>query len=393
MPLIRRIGALLFACTLGFQLIPGATQERPTGLLPFSDSQVRLILSHGPWPQPWAPDRTNRASGNSEAVALGRRLFVDARIAPSGRISCSSCHRPEHGWNDGRPRSIGLEPGIRNTLSLYNVRLNRWFGWDGAADSLWAQSLRPLIDPREMGSNADYIKRYLGADQDLARAYESIFQRSVSATDAEFLLVDAAKALAAYQETILSPRTPFDQFRDTMASGDLSAAAGYPLAAQRGLTIFIGKGGCNSCHSGAAFTNGQFYNVGIASAADAGRRGGIEKLVASGYNLSGQFNDDPTGPANSVAAQLAQEHQGRGEFRVPTLRNLSRTAPFMHDGSLASLRDVVRHHIEIGNGPLQGDGRRGLRRLALDDQEIADLIAFLETLSVAPSEPGAAKAR
>src|SRR5262249_31120974 len=173
--------------------------------------------------------------------------------SPSGRFSCSNCHRPERGWTDGRPRGIGLQPGWRNTPSLFNVRLNRWFGWSGAGDSLWAQSLRPILDANEMGSSAEHVRTHIASDEELARAYQIAFGRPIGDTEPEAALADAAKALAAYQETIVSGRTAFDAFRDALSTGDTSAAAQYPLPALRGLTIFIGKGGCSSCHAGPSF--------------------------------------------------------------------------------------------------------------------------------------------
>jgi cytochrome c peroxidase len=324
----------------------------------YSDTQLHLILTHGPWPAPWTPDPSNRISGKPDAVELGRRLFFDARMSPSGRISCSSCHRPERGWTDGRPRGIGLEPGDRNTPTLYDVRLYRRFGWGGGVDSLWAQSIRPLIDPKEMGSSATHVRSHLAADQDLARAYEAVFGRRAQDADAELVLVDAAKALAAYLETIVSGPTAFDRFRDALAASDTAAAARYPVAAQRGLAIFEGKGQCGGCHAGPAFTDGRTHPMTGAGGERAARP--TETLLSTRYSLSGPFNDDPSGPSGDGS------HLGAG-IRVPTLRNLTRSAPYMHDGTLTTLEDAVRRH--PGGAP------------TLDDQEIADLVAFLQTLS------------
>jgi cytochrome c peroxidase len=354
--LIRRIGIIVVAGLIGAPPGPGRAEDG-AGLPRLTDEQVRLILGHGPWPAPWTADPSNRVSGNAEAIGLGRRLFFDARLAPSGRLSCSSCHRPERGWTDGRALGIGLEPGNRNTLALYNVRLNRRFGWSGRTDSLWAQSLRPLIDPKEMGSSPLHVRQHLGADRDLARAYETVFRRPVLDTDAEVVLVDAAKALAAYLETIDSARTAFDEFRDALAFGDVASAARYPLAAQRGLAIFIGKGACYSCHAGPAFTDGRLHDIGVAPDSD----GSIALLLATRYGLAGPFND--ARPTRHVEGK-----RGPGGVRVPTLRNLTRTAPYMHDGALATLDDGVRRH-------------RPNAAVGLDDREIAELVAFLETLS------------
>ena len=366
MTMIRHTTVALLACLLVADLGAGRADERSG----YGDAQLRLILSHGPWPAPWAPDRSNRVSGKPDVVELGRRLFFDARMSPSGRISCSSCHRPERAWTDGRPQGIGLEPGTRNTPTLYDVRLYQRFGWSGGVDSLWAQSIRPLIDPKEMGSSATHVRAHLAADPDLARAYETVFSRRAQDTDDELVLVDAAKALAAYLETIVSGPTAFDRFRDALAPGDAAAAARYPLAAQQGLAIFEGKGQCSRCHTGAAFTDGQVYRMMRPAAEESARP--TKTLLSTRYSLSGPFNDDPASSSDRTGSDRSPP--GPGEFRVPTLRNLSRTAPYMHDGALPTLEDAIRRHPA-------GVGGSAQQALPLDDQEIADLVVFLETLS------------
>lgn len=328
------------------------------------------ILAHGPWPQPWQPDPSNRVSGHSDAAALGRRLFFDARLSPSGRVSCSSCHRPERGWTDGRRRGVGLLEGWRNTPTLLDVRLRRWLGWSGAGDSLWAQSLRPILDASEMGSSASHVRRYLASHPELAQHYAAVFGRAAATTPEEDVLVDAAKALAAYQETIASPRTPFDDFRDALASGDATAQARYPTAARRGLSLFTGAAGCSVCHSGPAFTDGAFHVTG-SSQRDLGRADGITRLLASPYTLAGRFTDDADRRSHWRAEDLRASPAPRGAFRTPTLRGLSRTAPYMHDGSFASIDAILRHHPR----PRPRLGPR------LTREQRADLAAFLATLS------------
>ena len=350
----------------------------------FSEAQVRAILSHGPWPMPWTRDPSNRVSGSARAIDLGERLFFDRRLSVSGEVSCSRCHLPERNWTDGEARARGLALTDRNAPSVANVRYQRWFGWDGANDSLWSQSIRPIVDPRELGASASHVARLMRGDRDLSCRYARVFGAPPSSDD-EKLLVDAGKALAAFQETLVSRRTAFDDFRDALARGDRAGIARYPEPARRGLGIFIGKGACNTCHAGPAFTNGEFHDTGIPffiepGRVDPGRHEGIKKLLSSRYNLLGPYNDDPSRASAVGTRHVALEHRNFGEFKTPSLRKLSMTAPYMHNGRLATLRDVVQHYSEISPDRLHSDGERILKALHLNAQEIEDLVAFLESL-------------
>jgi cytochrome c peroxidase len=376
----RRLGIASALATL----VALGVDAAPEALYPFSEQEVRRIVSHGPWPPPAAKDPSNRMSGNRAAIAWGAKLFREPRLSVDGKVSCASCHDAQRDFTDGLARGKGLAGVDRNTPTVANVRLNRWFGWDGAGDSLWAQSLRPMLDAREMGSDVSRIAATVRRTPDLASGYRRAFGAAPPSDD-EVLAIDVAKALAAFQETIETGRTPFDEFRDALARGDRMAAARYPLAAQRGLAIFIGKGQCDVCHLGPAFSNGEFHDVGIphflASGVDAGRYEGIRKLQANRHNLLGPYNDDPTRNTAMSTRHVEAQHRNFGEFKVPSLRNVARTAPYMHNGSLATLADVVRHYSEIDENRLHADGERILKPLHLTDAERADLIAFLESLS------------
>src|SRR5690606_7277578 len=146
--------------------------------------------------------------------------------------------------------------------------------------------------------------------------------------------------------------TPFDAFRDALAAGDRTAAAAYPEAARRGLRLFIGRGQCSVCHLGPAFTNGEFHDIGRPHFAapgrvDPGRHGGIARLKASALTRLGPYSDDDAQASAVHTRHVAQSHRNWGEFKVPSLRNAALTAPYMHDGSLATLAAVVRYYSEI----------------------------------------------
>jgi len=351
-----------------FAALLGGTALAGTPAIIFSAEERAAILRHGPWPPAPRKDPSNRVSGNPAAIALGERLFFEPRLSGTGSVLCATCHVPYRSFQDARPLGFGLEAVDRNTPTVVDVGQYRWYGWDGANDSLWAQSIRPLLDAREMRSSpshvASFIREHASAD------YRKAFGRAPPPDD-EVVFVDVGKALAAYQETLVSARTPFDEFRDALERNDTAAMQRYPLAAQRGLRIFVGKGNCSACHLGPAFTNGELADTGIPSfsedkTVDSGRHDGIRKLRASPYNLLGRFNDDAS-RSSATGTQHADLQQGNaGEFRVPGLRNVARTAPYMHNGSLASLRDVVQHYSE---------------KLRLSEGEIDDLVAFLESLS------------
>jgi cytochrome c peroxidase len=202
----------------------------------------------------------------------------------------------------------------------------------------------------------------------------------------ELVLVNIAKALAAFQETIVTPRTAFDDVRDALQRGDEAAVRSYPAAAARGLKLFVGKGRCSVCHFGPNFTNGEFETIGRPHFAakgrvDTGRFGGIKVLTASAFNQLGKYNDDPARAPGIATRHVEPLHSNWGEFRVPSLRNIGKTAPYMHDGSLATLADAVRHYSEVDEDRLHAvPGQSLIRPLRLTPQEQADLVAFLQTL-------------
>ena len=362
-----------------------AADEGGHSLPGFTEGEVQAILAHGPWPVRRARDPSNRVSGKREAILFGEQLFFDARLSGTGKFSCGTCHVPERSWTDNRTRGAAVAELDRNTPTLMNVRLNRWFGWDGAADSLWAQSIRPILDPRELGASVRHVAQLVRADEQLSCRFRNAYGARPSATDDEAVLVDVAKALAAFQETLESGRTPFDDFRDALARGDSITPWVYSEAALRGLKIFIGKGGCNACHAGPNFTNGEFYNTGLATGTapgrtDAGRLEGIELLKESRFNLLGPYNDDATHEGASRTREATRERRNLGEFKVPPLRNMLLTAPYAHDGRFVTLAEVVRHHSGAPDRPrAAGDGR--LQPLALTANEQTDLVVFLESLS------------
>ncbi|MGQ0511802.1 MAG: cytochrome-c peroxidase [Betaproteobacteria bacterium] len=316
-------------------LSAGAAASQPA----FTEAEIRALVAHGPWPVPLATDPANRASGAREAIALGERLFFDQRLSASGRFSCGTCHVPERNWTDNLTRGRATAEVDRNTPTLMNVRLGRRFGWDGAADSLAAQSVRPILSARELGSSARQVAELVRMDEQLACRYRKTFGAAPSTTDDAAVLADVGRALAAFQETFETPPTPFDQFRNALARGERITPLIYSEAAQRGAKLFVGKGNCSSCHSGPNFSSGELRDNGFSAYAAKGR----------------------------------PDAGGNGAFKVPTLRHLFLTAPYGHHGEVATLADAVRHYSERGAGEL--------KPLKLTAGEQSDLVVFLESLS------------
>lgn len=352
--------------------------------LEFSAAERTLIEQYGPWPPSLPGDSSNAVSGNDDAIRLGEMLFFDHALGNDSKFSCASCHDPGRNFTDGRATGQGRRSLQRNTTSLLNLKANRWYGWGGEGDSLWAQSIRPILALDEMAAAAQWVREVLLTRDRYRRLYRSAFGSRVDRDDSELVLVNAGKALAAYQETLLSPRTAFDDFRDALISGDIAGIEAYPQSAQRGLKIFIGKGRCNLCHLGPKFSNGEFADVGIsyfvANGVDAGRFRGIESLRANPYNLLGKYND---GDSSSNAVSTRQVHSTQrnwGEFRIPGLRGVAITAPYMHNGSLKTLRDVVMHYSELDVERLHSMTQGLLRPVKLSASEIDDLVSFLESL-------------
>ncbi len=362
---------------------PGWANDQLTETL---QKQIRL---HGPLPGTAQPtDAGNPLSGNRLAQKIGQHLFNDARLSGSQKIACASCHIASRGFTDGRPRAIGMQSHTRNTQGLLDVARQRWFGWDGGADSLWSASLRPMLSPLEMGGSIVGIAQALNRDERFVTARPQLSAIAGAsqweAPTSEKTVVLAAKSIAAYLTTLHSPRTPFDALRDALVANETTALDRYPRNALAGLKLFFGKAKCHVCHYGPNFSNGEFHDIGrpfIPSPGqiDPGRYGGITRVRNDRYNLAGKF---ATQPAQPVPAQrLRQDQTHWGQWRTPSLRNLSLTAPYMHDGSLQTLRDVVNWYADIDVGRLHSNGETILQPLNLSNEERESLVAFLKTLS------------
>ncbi|MCR9291381.1 MAG: cytochrome-c peroxidase [bacterium] len=276
-------------------------------------------------------------------VELGKQLFFDPRLSGDNSMSCAKCHLPDKAFADGLPGSLGFngKPLTRNTPTLLNVGLYSTLLWDGRADSLEEQALGPIQSPEEMNQSLDELVVELNAIPGYVRQFEEVFGRPVNAED-------LAKALAAFQRTLLARNSAFDRY----LSGDKPALSDL---ARQGLELFRGDAGCVRCHHGPLLSDGLYYRLGIGGRRDLGR------------------------------GAITQKREDLFRFRTPSLRNVAETGPYMHDGSKATLYDVVEFYYRS----LPSQGPDGLELdieplVGRSYSEIDAIVVFLKSLSGTP---------
>lgn len=393
---VARAGRLLPVLAVAFSQWPGAAAaaDSPPPEPFFSPSEIRLIGAFGPWPPPTPPDPGNELSGEPVAESLGQRLFNDADLSASRKLSCASCHQPHKAFSDGTPVAIGAQRHVRNTQGLLDSGLQRWFGWDGGSDSQWAAALRPMLSTIEMAGDIDTLANRLRDKAYFNRAIARLPVADAGQSN-EMLLVTAAKAIAAYTRTLRSAASPFDRFRDRLLASAGRDSGDYPAAAARGLKIFLGDANCHVCHFGANFSNSEFHDTGRpfftgVGQVDSGRYSGVQRVRQDRYNLNGPFNGTRNAAEIRKTSTVKLTQAAFGQWRTPSLRNLIHTAPYTHDGSLATLREVVDWYADINPERLHSNGEALLKPLALSAPERQDLVAFLESLSAPLALPSSA---
>jgi cytochrome c peroxidase len=400
-PLARlALVGLVAATSLGAPVLAQAVE--------FTDTERARVLQLSPLPPP-PPDPTNAWADDADAARLGQRLFYDARLSVDGTVSCATCHPVDKHFADGRQLARGLGDLERHAPALWNVAYNRWFFWDGRADSLWAQALLPFEDAREHGFTRAGIVRVLREDPLYRAGYEQVFgplpelpaETAGSATDdpadvpeaVTRAFVNVGKAIAAYERLLISRRAPFDVFVEGLREEDDEKLAALDASAQRGLQLFVGRGNCRLCHSGPELTDREFHSTRVVPLRhdlrkDPGRLGGITQLFESPFNGRSKWSDDPDAGAERLAF-LRSSPDMIGQFKTPTLRNVALTPPYMHQGQTPTLRDVLRHYSTFENtyDPNAGHFERMLVPMHFSVQELDDLLAFLESLTDVSIDP------
>lgn len=321
----------------------------------------------------------------AEKVALGRDLFQDPRFSADGTISCASCHQPDRTFVDGLPvaTGIGRQKGFRNTPSVLNAAFyTTWFD-DGRAPSLEIQVLGPMLNPVEHGlKNARQIVQVVQKEPRYRRRMARIFKINASDISVEHITM----AIASYERTLIGGNSPFDQYYFARQRARISASAA------RGLRIFRRKGNCANCHeismNNALFSDNRFYNIGVGSKQLKPVLDELVKTLEQGLE-AGQFPLTTRQRSELGRFNVSQVIADIGKFKTPILRNVALTAPYMHDGSLKSLEQVVEYYDRGGDKNRFLDP--AIFPLHLSDREKADLVEFMKSLTsseAAGTHPG-----
>jgi cytochrome c peroxidase len=356
----------------------------PHGAMPMQEQQQRLdqlitgLTTPPPGIDPVAWASIYVPAGNeqtAERIALGRKLYFDTRLSKDGTLACATCHDVSRGFTDHRSVSegIGDHLGKRSAPTTMNAALMQSQFWDGRAPSLEEQAKLPILNPIEMG-HPDAASAMAGVNTD--PAYQSLFQKAYGRAPN---YDDVGRALASFERTLIFLDAPFDRY----AAGDGTALS---AAAQRGLTLFNGKARCVSCHminsSNPLGTDNRFHNIGVSA-----RKQNFEALAGQALGILKQ-NTDPqaldklaleTDMSELGRFLVSKQRQDIGSFKTEQLRNVGLTAPYMHDGSLHTLWDVVDHYNKGGESNAYLDG--GIEPLNLSEDEINDVVAFLFALT------------
>ena len=281
-----------------------------------------------------------------ERVRLGRWLFYDTRLSADDTVACATCHRPEHAFSEPTAVSTGIagQTGTRKAPSLVNQAQTLFphFFWDGRAASLTEQAFGPIANPVEMGHEPAVLVAKLSRIEGYAPYFEDAFG-SPGVTGERI-----AQALVSYEQTRMSGNSPWDRWRYERDESAVSSDV------KRGHELFFGKAGCRPCHAGNSFADSRFHNLGVG------------------------WDEEDGAFADEGRAAVTGDPADRGRFKTPSLREVTKHPPYMHDGSLATLRDVVGFYNRGGNANPNLDVR--IEPLGLSDADLAALVAFLGSL-------------
>jgi len=390
-------------------------QENTTAYPDWSEAEIATLRTQwlGSLP-PLSPDPSNRFADHPEAAKLGQSIFFDPRFSANGKVSCATCHQPGREFTDGLGRSQGIGQTPRGAPGIAGIAYSPWFFWDGRADSQWAQALGPLEDGREHGGDRTFHARMLHDDAAYRAAYEAVFGPLPDLSDrARFpdhagplssdrntrdawddmasedrvtinrIFANMGKAIAAYERQLMPGPGRFDRYVEALLAEDETAMQAAMTANEAaGLRLFIGEALCVTCHQGPRFTHHGFHNVGIPFAPgleqDWGRYNGVRKALENEFNCLGEYSDAREEDCAELRFAKTMRDETIGAFKVPSLRNVAETAPYMHSGQFTTLAEVLEHYNTRPKAPI---GHSDLLSIDLNEQQLLQLEAFLHTLS------------
>lgn len=414
MPYLKFLPLLiLFLLTTGVQIPATAEPVQALDIHQWSRKNIAQLNSFRLTEKVTPVSRRNYVSGNTRAIELGKRIFSDTRFSANGRISCASCHQAKKHFTDGQKLATAITTGTRNTPSIIGSSHNQWFFHDGRSDSLWAQALGPLENPAEHGGNRTQFAHLISNDPALRKDYEILFGAMPDLTDQKQfpqnaapdlnkelstawqsmslanqnainqVFVNIGKSIAAYEETLQPTASKFDHYVQALSSNDTDKIL-HSLTTNElsGMRVFMTKGKCILCHSGPYFTDSGFHNIAtvttLSAKPDWGRYTGAKNVLDSPFNCRSQYNDDTEKHCSELDYIVLEQNHTMAAFKTPGLRNVSKTAPYMHDGQYDTLEQVVKHYVTqqkniIGHSELQIP-------IQLTEQEQSDLVSFLRAL-------------
>lgn len=410
--------AFLVAVLAAVAAIPAvyaqATAAAPTA---WSDSEKEILRSLSIITLPPLPaDPSNAVGDNPKAAQLGQHLFFDTRLSADSQVSCATCHLPDLAFTDGRKLGRGVGTASRNTMTILGSAYSPWQFWDGRKDSQWSQALGPMENSVEHGGARNRTAHVIAADPVYKPLYQEIFGPlpdisdpkrfpanagpvegdvarakwdNMSAADRQAvstIFANAGKALAAYERRLIPGPSRFDTYVDAVLADDHEAAEEIFVPDEtRGLRLFIRRGQCVRCHNGPLFSNYTFHNTGVppwpGTEPDEGRSTGITQALEDPFNCLGAFSDARETACGELKFAKTGGAELVGAMKTPTLRNISKTAPYMHAGQYRTLASTLEHY---NRAPRAAIGTSQLNPLGLDPHALKALESFLLTLDSPP---------
>lgn len=400
-------GVLLLLIYLGWQYVPVP--------LPAQWSEQELSLLDSLWLEnlpDLPPDTGNAVADNPLAAELGHQLFFDTRLSATGTIACATCHLPEFNFTDQLPLGVGLATGDRNTMGLIGSAHSPWLFWDGRKDSLWSQALEPLENPLEHAFNRMQVAHLISQDKTYRDVYETLFGSLPPLSDStrfppaasplgsveiqsawhamraddqhaiSHVFANIGKALAAYQRLLMPGPSRFDEYVALVLQEN---SVRQPTVMNRneiaGLKLFLNKAQCVDCHNGPLLTNNSFHNTAVLSAPGVlpalGRAAGLRMAQDDPFNCLGEFSDADANQCQELVFARGGDDM-LGAQRTASLRNLALTAPYMHAGQIATLRDVIEHYNKADIAVVGHNEAKPLRLRAIEKRQLEQ---FLSTLN------------